>query len=56
MNMPAITTDFNGGSIPVSQLFRDQRLAAIFRRGEEGDSLTIPAPVVPVAPKEGAMA
>lgn len=56
MNMPVLTPDFNGGNIPVSALFRDQRLAAIFRRGEEGDSLTIPAPVAPVSPKEGAMA
>ena len=36
--------------ITVSSLFRDPRLAAIFRRGEEGDSLTIPAPVKPLAP------
>lgn len=37
--------------VTVSSLFRDPRLAAIFRRGEDGDSLTIPAPARPLAPQ-----
>lgn len=40
----------NQEHLRISDLFRDPRLAAIFRRGEEGDGLLMPAPVKPLAP------
>lgn len=49
MNMPANSQDFN---IPISDLFRDPRIAKAFRRAERdnGNAFAVPTVPKPVSP------